>query len=57
MELWQEQEKLRLNDLAYIRAKVDMLRRHAEAMLDSVLKNGSITAETVGVSACSGAGT
>ncbi|KAI3433659.1 hypothetical protein D9Q98_003468 [Chlorella vulgaris] len=48
MELRQEQEKLRLNDLAYIRAKVDMLRRHAEAMLDSVLKNGSITAETVG---------
>ena len=50
VELKQEQEKLRYTDLNYIQAKVEMIQRHAEEVLNSVLNNPNITAETIAVS-------
>ncbi|GAB4817847.1 hypothetical protein N2152v2_004893 [Parachlorella kessleri] len=47
VELKQEQEKLRYTDLNYIQAKVEMIQRHAEEVLNSVLNNPNITAETI----------
>jgi hypothetical protein len=46
-ELKREQQQLKLTDLNYIRAKVEMVRRHAEEVLASVLKNDSINAESI----------
>lgn len=46
-ELKREQQQLKFTDLNYIRAKVEMVRRHAEEVLASVLKNDSINAETI----------
>ena len=46
-DLKKEQQQLRFTDLNYIRAKVDMVRRHAEDVLASVLKNDSINAATI----------
>jgi hypothetical protein len=48
-ELRREQQALRNTDLNYIRAKVDMVKRHAEEVLASVLKNEAINADTVAV--------
>lgn len=47
VELRREQQALRFTDLNYIRAKVDMIKRHAEEVLNSVLKNDSVSAETI----------
>lgn len=47
VELRKEQQQLRFTDFNYIRAKVDMIRRHAEQVLSSVLKNDSLTAEAI----------
>ncbi len=46
-ELKREQQQLKFTDLNYIRAKVEMVRRHAEEVLASVLKNDSINAATI----------
>ena len=46
-DLKREQQQLRFTDINYIRAKVDMVRRHAEEVLASVLKNDSINAATI----------
>lgn len=47
VDLHREQQALRFTDLNYVRAKVEMLRRHAEEVLASVLKNDSVNAETI----------
>ena len=47
VELRREQQSLRFTDLNYIRAKVEMIRRHTEEVLASVLKNDSVNAETI----------
>lgn len=47
VELRREQQQLRFTDLNYIRAKVDMVRRHAEEVLNSVLKNEAINADSI----------
>ncbi len=49
VELKQEQERLKFTDLNYIQAKVEMIKRHAEEVLDSVLNNPNITAEAIAV--------
>lgn len=46
-ELKREQQQLKFTDLNYIRAKIDMVRRHGEEVLASVLKNDSINAATI----------
>jgi galactokinase/mevalonate kinase-like predicted kinase len=48
--LRREQTQLRFTDSNYIRAKLDMVKRHAEEMLNSVLKNDSVTVENLAVS-------
>ncbi|EFN59366.1 hypothetical protein CHLNCDRAFT_49913 [Chlorella variabilis] len=48
VELREEQQKLKNTDLAYIRSKMDMIKRRAEDLLSSVLQNPNITAETIG---------
>lgn len=47
-DLRHEQQQLRFTDLNYIRAKVDMVKRHAEEVMSSVLKNESINSDTIG---------
>lgn len=47
VQLAKEQEQLRITDMNYIRAKVDMVKRHAEELQDSVLKNHTITEQGV----------
>lgn len=47
VELRREQQALRFTDLNYVRAKVDMVRRHAEEVLASVLKNDSVNADSI----------
>jgi hypothetical protein len=47
VELRQEQQKLALTDANYIKSKVDMVKRHAEEVLDSILKNPNVTAENI----------
>lgn len=49
VDLRREQQALRFTDLNYIRAKVEMVKRHAEDVLSSVLKNDSVNAETIAV--------
>lgn len=46
-DLKREQQQLRFTDINYIRAKVDMVRRHAEEVLASVLKNDAINAASI----------
>lgn len=46
-ELKKEQQQLRMTDLNYIKAKIDMVKRHAEDVLNSVLKNEAINAATI----------
>lgn len=47
IELKQEQQKLAVTDANYIRSKIDMVRRHAEDILNSVLKNPNVTADNI----------
>lgn len=47
VQLQREQQALKHTDITYIRAKLDMIKRHAEEVLNSVLKNDSINAESV----------
>ena len=46
-QLHQEQQQLRFTDFNYIRAKIEMVKRHAEEVLASVLKNDSVNADTI----------
>ncbi|KAL6770583.1 hypothetical protein ACKKBF_B31825 [Auxenochlorella protothecoides x Auxenochlorella symbiontica] len=46
LELKGEQERLRHTDAAYIGAKLDLLRRHAQSALDNILSNPNLN-ETV----------
>lgn len=46
-DLRREQQALKHTDLTYVRAKMDMIKRHAEEVLNSVLKNKDVNAESV----------
>lgn len=47
MELRKEQNNLKFTDLNYIRAKVAMVKKHAEEVLGSVLNNDSVSPESI----------
>lgn len=47
VELRKEQQNLRFTDLNYIRAKVQMVKKHAEEVLSSVLQNDSVSPESI----------
>lgn len=50
VELRGEQERLRHTDAAYIGAKLDLLRRHAQSALDGILTNPHLNETVVKVS-------
>lgn len=56
LELKGEQERLRHTDAAYIGAKLDLLRRHAQSALDNILSNPNLneTVVRVGDGLCRG---
>ena len=47
MELKKEQNNLRFTDLNYIRAKVSMVKKHAEEVLGSVLNNDDVSPDSI----------
>lgn len=47
MELRKEQNNLKFTDLNYIRAKVSMVKKHAEEVLGSVLNNDTVSPESI----------
>jgi hypothetical protein len=47
MELRKEQNNLKFTDINYIRAKVAMVKKHAEEVLGSVLNNDDVSPESI----------
>ena len=47
MELRKEQNNLKFTDINYIRAKVLMVKKHAEDVLGSVLNNEDVSPESI----------
>jgi len=47
MELRKEQNDLRFTDINYIKAKVSMVKKHAEQVLGSVLNNDDVSPESI----------
>ena len=47
MELRKEQNNLKFTDINYIRAKVSMVKKHAEDVLGSVLNNDDVSPESI----------
>ncbi|KAL4418996.1 hypothetical protein ABPG77_000861 [Micractinium sp. CCAP 211/92] len=47
VELHQEQQKLKMNDVNYIRAKLDLVRAHAEQLQSSVVNNPNVTVDHI----------